>query len=180
MMRTLFGFLGTALLAAGGCMSTTPSVVATGEPLEARGRVVHVDGHFDHRIEWVEEHDTFVFEGHFLGDRQIDELDFYHLAGDSDAEAGIVAWRSARNRGIAASWIATVLSLGAVATGAVLWQMSGDEAPDRLSLGLMTGGGIALGISIFLMPRIFFPPESLNEFGFLYDYERASRAAAGH
>lgn len=175
-MRWLTGLL----LLTGGCASTTPHVVATGEPLEARGHTDHIPAYVNSRFEYVDEHDNFTFDGHFQGDTQIDELDFYHLTGDTAAEAGLIEWRTQRNRSVLLSWLGYLVSMGAVGAGAALWKSSGDESPDSLSSGLMIGGCISLGLSAFFLQRLFEPSESLNEFGFLYDYDRATAAASSH
>lgn len=62
-MKVLVGLL----LCSTGCAATTPSVVATGEPLEARAHSEHIPAYVNRQFEYIDEHDNFVFDGHFHG-----------------------------------------------------------------------------------------------------------------
>lgn len=164
-------------LFASGCLSTAPSVVRTGAPLEARAHVEHVDAYVSRDFEYVDEHDDFVFDGHFQGGERVDELDFYALAGDAAAVEAIADFRAAQNRAMAATWIVTLVSIAASTVGALVYGTSGNEEPDSLSLGLMTGGGLGIAFGLAIVPALFAPSESLDEHGFLLDHDRAEAAA---
>src|SRR5687767_5577940 len=80
-----------------GCYSVRPSLEANGEPLSASGWNAHKEAEVTNDGRIIPEHDVFIFDTLSQGNAEIDELDYYHIAGDEQAVATLIDWRTKSN-----------------------------------------------------------------------------------
>jgi hypothetical protein len=173
-------------------MATTSNRVGNGSALEPRGHVSLVDARFDVNDKFIPAHDEFFFDGYHEGEEQIDELDFFHIAGDTAAEADIVEYREDYNFAIAVgSPVAVLGALSfAAAAGVYAYSTTQPAPPDTVGLSeeysapvlflsvvgaaLMAGGS---GLFYLLAPA--HPNRDINSSAII-SYRRALDAAANY
>jgi hypothetical protein len=172
-----------------GCKSVESNMVDSGQDLEAKSHLSHVNAHMTDNLEWIEAHNVYEFDGFFQGDTPIeDELDFYHVAGDKRSEAKVVEWRKKYNLEIMTSWSATgagaALILGGL--GLMSYRTGFDfnkidtESKDpvnQIGLGVAIAGGVVVGLGYFV-GSFFAPDKNLNEWELVLDPSEAGEAAA--
>lgn len=156
-----------------GCLTTTQQVQTNGEELEVRLDSFEHGAYVDDNLRYHPAGTTVIFEGFHQGTEEVDELDFYYIAGAQKQVDGIVAWRESYNRGALLS--GGVFGAGALLmTGGLAWYAVGlAQNPDQglsgspAALGasaLFLGGGTIMGLGIYAFYAQFFgPSQPLND-----------------
>jgi hypothetical protein len=177
------------LLTVSACASVQPSVTANGQPLASRSHEVTILAHFDDSLYWHEKHQEYRFDGLFQGEQPVDELDFYAIAGEADAEKKVLEWREHYNHQTIAGWAGLSTGAALVVGGClVVAEKTGfTEVPDaesfkgdgqsQLGLGLVIAGGVVVVGSYFL-GEFLGPSTKLNEWELVLDPAEVGEHAA--
>jgi len=165
------------------CSTTSQDVVANGQPLVVRTHTAHYAGRFNVNDEWEKEHTEERFDGHSQGEQEIDELDFYYIAGDQKAVDHIVKSRSSNNFANITMWSVAAVGGGLVVSG---FLVGGDaaqkddnfaETPQgQLSGGLILGGIVTLFAAYLGVPTFLMSNDSVDD-GYLFDRIYAAKTA---
>lgn len=182
------------LLAGVGCASTTPQVVADGGLLEARAHTERQPARINDQGYFVEAYDLFFFDGYHQGGVQIDELDFFHIAGDSEAEGEIIAYREGYNLAlavgspVASAGLAALLGAGGVYLYSTTQPAPADQVASAINeaylgpiIGLaLVGNALMLGgYGLFYLLAPEFPNREPNT-NAIIPYTRAVPAAEAY
>lgn len=112
-----------------GCHSTTTTLAATGDPLRVdirtnQAKMLKYD-------KLLDPGEYYWLDGIYQGEQRIaDELDFYHVAGDTEKRDAVIKWREQANFGYLMSWSGFAVSLGVLGAGVGMMAAGGAFASD--------------------------------------------------
>jgi hypothetical protein len=163
--------LAVAVVATTSCKTTSTTLEPAGQTLAVKTSTTTVKEGFFSSDEWVKPGTELSnFDGYWADAERVDELTFFHVAGDKEREAAVLEWREKHNRSIAASWGLFGVGIAVVGAGAAMFTVLGADDPDnftstqtgQVSVGLMAAGGIVVGMGAFGADLLFGPKETLR------------------
>lgn len=168
-----------------GCQTVTPSVQPNGKPLGTASHMENVEGRWDDNERFIAAHERLVFDHHLQGDEQIDELDYFAIAGDKNAVNKIVKYRNGFNFAVLLGSPVTALGAAGLVTAGVTYAVSDNRSSEtftdtqngQIVLVSAIAGSTAmlagLGLFYYLLPSI----DHNEPTDFVLSYKRASEAA---
>jgi hypothetical protein len=178
MNRTFRPLAGLTLVifASVGCMTTSPSMETATGALAVDGAVESYPAYIDSSWNYHEAGSSYVFKSYNVGDEEVDELTFFHVAGETEKEKEVLEFRKKTNMSSLMGWTTTGVGIGAALAGVGLYTVYGADDTDafvatplgQASFGLMAAGGVVVGLS-FYVAILFGPDRPLNRHDLVLD-----------
>ena len=173
MKRAVLGSVLVLVLVVG-CQTTSPTLEPARQILEAKQSTLTVKEGFFSGDEYIKTGTEMeMFDGFYADAQRVDELTFYHVAGDTERRDAVIEHRTQSNNVIIASWGSYGAAAGGVAAGAGMFAVLGAKDPEafaattpgQVTLGLIIAGGLLAGFGAFGADALLGPSKRLHYAG---------------